>query len=247
MANLPSRLSLSWDSFWHDLEAAPPEPGRTERVMALLEELSRHADQFRAVWHPLGFIYVELLRTAKSTLRLHIWLGSSRRRTPSQLLVHAHTWHLTSHVIAGVLDNSIIQVVSDTTSPTHRLFQIEGSTEEDWIQPTSELVAYQVISTERVGKGNRYTIEPGEFHFTEVPEGVLTSTIVLAVRHPGLTERALGEPHVPEHRVSRERCTPDEVTDAAREVALELIGRTSGQRPLGSGPFKDAAARREFS
>ncbi len=197
-----------------------------QRAVALVQEIAAGRARFPAVRHPLGFIYAPLFREWPWTLRLHIWLREAPRPQLTTSPIHDHTWELTSFVVCGALENRIIHV-HDVEDPTHRVFEIRGVGGNDMLQPTERLVRFHCSSAERLLQGDRYVVAAGQFHFTEVPEGITTATIVLAERKTTAPERSLGPLHTPEHQMTRADCPPSELAQAAQTVLLTLVGAST--------------------
>ena len=195
-----------------------------DQAVELLGDIAGGQLTFAAVRHPLGFIYAPLLRAGSTALRLHIWLSGATRPQLTTSPIHDHTWQLTSYVVCGRLENCLVEI-HDSTTPTHRVFEISGVGGADSLRPTERLVEFRVAATQAVRAGDRYTIEAGRFHFTEVPEDCTAATIVLASRKASVPERSLGPLRVPEHEMTREVCPPTELA-AAATVVSGLLGQS---------------------
>ncbi len=194
-------------------------------AVALVREIAHSRASFAAVRHPLGFIYSPLLREGPTALRLHIWLAGVSRPRLTTSPIHDHTWQLISYVILGGLENHIVEI-SDSAEPTHRIFEIRGAGGADRLWPTDRLVGFRVASVQKVQAGERYTIEAGRFHFTEVSPDHTVATLVLAERKAPVPERSLGPLHLPEHEMTREACPPGELCGAAARVLDSLVDQS---------------------
>jgi hypothetical protein len=194
-----------------------------DRAVSLLQEIAGGRARFPAVRHPLGFLYAPLLREWPRALRLHIWLPDAPRPQLTTSPIHDHTWQLTSFVVCGELENRTIHV-EDARDPTHRIFEIRGAGGDDLLEPTERLVRFGCSGVERVRQGGRYVVAAGQFHFTEVAEGVTTATIVLAERKRSTPERSLGPLGTPKHAMRRADCLPAELAEAAEAVLATLAG-----------------------
>src|SRR6266536_227127 len=137
--------------------------------------------------------------------------------------IHDHTWQLTSFVVCGELENRVIQV-DDVDDPTHRVFEIRGTGSDDFLRPTERLVRFRCSGIERVKQGGRYVMAAGQFHYTQVAEGITTATVVLAERKTTSPERSLGPFDMPRHRMTRADCSPTELAEAAHAVLVALVG-----------------------
>ncbi|HZD71893.1 MAG TPA: hypothetical protein VFA45_24150 [Actinomycetes bacterium] len=194
-------------------------------AVALLREIAVSRASFAAVRHPLGFIYATLLREGPTALRLHIWLAGLARPRLTTSPIHDHTWQLMSYVICGELENHIVEI-NDSAEPTHRVFEIKGAGGADRLRPTDRLVRFRVASVQRVQARERYTIEAGRFHFTEVSSDRTVATLVLAERKAPVPERSLGPRHLSEHQTTREACPPGELRSAAARVLDTLVNQS---------------------
>ena len=177
-----------------------------------------------AFTHPLGFIYLPLLRMPTGALRLHIWLDDEAMVPLGDGEVspmHDHTWNMTSHVICGALDNVIVDIEADGDRPTHRVFEIHGHGGIDDVRPTDTLVRVTGTRTERVETGRTYTMDSGLIHCTEPGRGVV-ATLVAARRTAERAERALGPLGLRAYSLRRVACPPDRVAKAASAVLSTL-------------------------
>ncbi len=193
------------------------------RAVSLLQDVAAGRARFPAVRHPLGFLYAPLLRERPQALRLHIWLHDAPRPQLTTSPIHDHTWQLTSFVVCGELENRVIQV-DDVDDPTHRVFEIRGTGSDDFLRPTERLVRFRCSGIERVKQGGRYVMAAGQFHYTQVAEGITTATVVLAERKTTSPERSLGPFDMPRRRMTRADCPPTELAEAAHAVLVALVG-----------------------
>lgn len=195
-----------------------------KEAMSVLREIARgrSCDAFA---HPLGFIYLPLLRMPDATLRLHIW-PNGRRVVPTGAgevsPMHDHTWDMISHVIWGELRNVIVSVVEDADAPTHRVFEIHGDGAVDDIRPTDTVVRIVGEGEDKVSVGQTYRMGSDLIHRTEPGPGVV-ATLVAARRTSKRVERALGPLELHGYRSERQICPPRRVV-AAAEAVLEALG-----------------------
>jgi hypothetical protein len=197
-----------------------------ERATAVLRALAAHrAPPGDAFAHPLGFVYLPLLRMPDATLRLHIWHddGDATRLGEGEIsAMHDHTWNMTSYVICGELRNVIVDVVEDAAAPTHRMFEIHGRGEVDEIRPTQTVVRVVGTHEDKVSAGQTYQMGSDLIHCTHPGSGVV-ATLVAARRTSKRVERALGPVGLPGYRSTRQVCPPARVAAAAAAV-LEALG-----------------------
>ncbi|HET6211996.1 MAG TPA: hypothetical protein VFE14_03880 [Micromonosporaceae bacterium] len=185
----------------------------------VLIRAARYADAL--IRHPLGFLCLPLHRGTGLGLCLHVWLPGLGDAELTTSPVHAHTWDLTSHVVCGQVNNELIGIEE---GGTHRICAIISEGGVDKISPTSRLVAYRVVGTQRVGPGQTYTLPAGRFHTTRTPAAA--ATLVLAETRLPPPEYALGDPGTRSHRVVRRPGTREEFRLAAQVLGVRY--ETSG-------------------
>jgi hypothetical protein len=197
-----------------------------ERAVAVLRALVAHREPPPTAFaHPLGFIYLPLLRMPDATLRLHIWHddGDARRLGDDEIsAMHDHTWDMTSYVICGELRNVLVDVVPEAAAPTHRVFEIHGRGDVDEIRPTETVVRIADTREDKVSAGQTYQMGSDLIHCTRPGPGVV-ATLVAARRTSKRIERALGPVGLPGYRSTRQACPPRRVAAAASAV-LEALG-----------------------
>jgi hypothetical protein len=207
-------------------------PKTRQRVESVLRHLAQGRDLAEgqggladAVVHPLGFVYVPLLRTPVQTLRLHIWPEGAKSERPNGTVVspmHDHTWDLASYVICGELRNVVVTVTEDRLAPTHRVFEIHGDGAVDDIRATGTVVRVVGEAEDKVSVGQTYRMGSDLIHRTEPGAGVV-ATLVAARRTSKRVERALGPLELQGYRSERQVCPPRRVAAAAAAV-LEALG-----------------------
>lgn len=175
--------------------------------------------------HPLGFLYLPLLRMSDATLRLHIWHNDPEPRPLGDDEIspmHDHTWDMTSYVICGELRNVVVTVENDRLAPTHRVFEIHGNGAVDDIRATDTVVRIVDECEDKVSVGQTYRMGSDLIHRTEPGAGVV-ATLVAARRTSKRVERALGPLELRGYRSERQVCPPQRVAAAAGAV-LEALG-----------------------
>lgn len=218
---------------------ARDDPGRlNEQLICLVHELSVGSRTFDAVYHPLGFVYVPLLRARDWTLRLHFWKagGVPVVGTWRPYMVHMHTWDLYSYVLQGDLVNQVISVEETSRRADFRVFEIVGKDRVSTISPTSTTVRASISSEQRVSAGHFYSLPHGQYHTTLNPSGRDIVTAALVVRVPGTMERTLGPLDGQTHDIVRRPCASSELADhAAAAMATLRSERHIDRVVLGAG------------
>lgn len=129
--------------------------------------------------HPLGFYFVRLAARERKTIRLHYWPANDREKGTAITPYHDHVWSLCSCILLGVIENVLLQLVSDETGK-FQMAQIHQTGNVDEVIPVSSRVNLQVESREVHRAGSFYEIAPRVFHYSDVPVGQATVTVVLA-------------------------------------------------------------------
>src|SRR5690349_16404619 len=130
---------------------AAGRPVSNETVTSLLRKIAHRVYLPAAFFHPLGFVYVPLMRGAGWSMRLHLWNNQGPRTPLTTSPYHMHTWDLTSYVYTGRLANELVEVTADRERPEYRVFDILGDGRQSTLQPTEQLVRARVCGNEEVG------------------------------------------------------------------------------------------------
>ncbi len=185
-----------------------------------------------AVDHPLDFVCIPLVRTRRSGVCGHIWIGSRGSRT-----IHAHSWHLYSEVIHGAIANEIFRVVGHVDGE-FGVVHVHSEDLTDRITPTGTKVRVDGRVAEVCRVGESYTLGASTFHrSTPVGDGP-AMTLVRATMLAGQHDRVLVRRPGSEDTVRR-RCLSED-----RALALVAMFRDAidgGEPPTAPNA---AAARR---
>lgn len=154
--------------------------GFVDRDAVVLRENVRKAVATRGyecILHPLGFYFIRLAEQGKTTIRLHYWPANHREKGTAITPYHDHVWDLCSCVLAGTLENVLLQLDSDE----HGDFQvavINQSGNVDEVVPAPTRVRIRVQSSQRYSAGEFYEIRPRVFHYTNVqPEDAVLTVV----------------------------------------------------------------------
>ena len=211
---------------------SPPSRGATARRSRLTPDaetcllaVRRQPAAWKAVWHPLGFMDIELFANQAEFLRLHIWSEVAGSYRSSGLSIHKHDWSMSSQVLCGVVENRIYDVLTDRP-PTHRIYRIEYSGEVNQLQATDRVVRCELRESEKVQAGATYTLAPDTFHDIAPPLiHSTTATLVKGIRHPSVRNEVLGPLDAHElYETERVLCDPASVREA---IDLVIAARRS--------------------
>ncbi|MEW2433065.1 hypothetical protein AB0952_02590 [Streptomyces caniferus] len=198
-------------------------------AVAALEDVTSGRRELRAVYHPLGFFCLPVLRDGDEGVCVHVFEpGTSDRVELTTSAVHCHSWELTSFVLYGEVGNLRSRVCQDPVQPTHRVFQVHSSPSGvDEIQPTSRLVRCEPGPEQTSARGQVYRLPAGAFHSTVVPSGSTAATLVLGRSLPRHSDLSLGPVDGTGHRVVRQTCDAAQTARTARSA----LRRIHGQHP----------------
>lgn len=231
-----------------DLITERRQPNLLRRhVVDLLDGIASGSRTFRALYHPLEFVYVPLLRGDGWTLRLHIWLtdvtsGSSLsggthgnplpNKAGGNSPYHAHTWDLKSYVLLGDLENQLVHADQTAIDPLLRVYKVVGQGDVDLFERTDAVVRPEIESSERVHEGEMYGMASGKYHTTLNPSGGALVTVAFIERVPGTEEQVLGPLDGASHSYVRQTCPSEDLQEhAARTLAaLPEARRAAGTR-----------------
>ncbi len=209
----------------HDLLAAPQVD--TDRVRRLLRAEVRdwmdRGEVPAGVVHPLTFLYFPLHRAEKTTLRLHIWPSWREYAVPTTSEYHKHAWSLTSYIIAGTVRNEMPRItLVDRSVADYRLFDIEGRTGEDRIQPRDEWVRFEDDVIDHHRRHSVYRIVVDRYHASTSAPHEFAATLCLVDRSVLGREVTLGPVDGIAHVTHRRPVPAEDARLAIKELALHL-------------------------
>jgi hypothetical protein len=207
---------------YHDVLKELSGGGAREWACEVLDRVSQGRSSVAGIRHPLGFVCLPLERDRGYGVCLHIWSGRLPPVTPTTSQVHSHSWDLVSHVLYGQVRN-VHALVTDAPrgeDPTHRVFRVSSSPDEDHILPTPRTVRYAEGRVDAFGPGDTYTLDAGVFHSSVIPAE--TATIALGKDRHGCADLSLGPLTTPVHQVTRARFDRGATAHAARLARRNL-------------------------
>ncbi len=218
---MDSTASMDFDTLDGMLRSDPARVTAGALASEALRDIADGRWELPAIRHPLGFLCLPLVRDGAKGVCVHLFDGGSGDRP--EPLVHAHSWTLTSLVLQGCVTNLSMGVLDRPADPTHRVFEVHSDPGgADEVRPTSRLVRSELRGARESGRGEVYTVQPGEFHATVVAESRSAATLVLGRTLPGRTDLSLGPLHGGGHHSVREVCDRRQ-TECAVRTALRRI------------------------
>jgi hypothetical protein len=145
-----------------------------ESIMRLLSEQPTDV-----ILHPLGFYMAKLNRSGATDIRLHYWPADHRERGTAVTQYHDHVWALRSCILAGEIENVLLDVVPDDHGQ-FQLAQIHQRAGTDEVVPAPQPVSIRETARDTHRVNEFYEIEPRRFHFTDVAAGRAALTVVRA-------------------------------------------------------------------
>lgn len=190
-------------------------------IARMLDEVLSCPAEFDIVWHPLGFMYIKLLKSERHSLRLHIWTQEQPLYSQVMSPIHNHIWNLQSYVLCGTIINHSVQIDFKPDVYTHRIYKITYNNNLNILTPTSTLVAYKIISSARFHSGERYTVASGDFHLTETAGKRTVATLVLSEDVESVPPQSLGPIVADEYRMTRLPCDLQSIRRAVFAVKAQ--------------------------
>lgn len=168
-----------------------------------------------AVDHPLDFVCIPLVRTRRSGVCGHIWIGSRGSRT-----IHAHSWQLYSEVVHGAMANEVFRVVGHADGE-YSVVHVHSENLTDRMTSTGTNVHVDGKVAEVCREGGAYTLGVNTFHrSTPVGDGPVM-TLVRATVFAGCHDRVLVRSPSSDGTVRRRRLPED------RALALVAMFRNA--------------------
>ncbi|MEM7155908.1 MAG: hypothetical protein AAF799_23860 [Myxococcota bacterium] len=197
------------------------EPLPVTQLRALLRGLS--AEPPPGTWHPTGFIVVRVLTDEQGALRLHLWPTASREQGQPCWPVHDHVWSLRSHVLCGTVHSHGYDV-DDDAAGDRTLYAVEyGADDRSCMHRGDRGVRLSARVPERIEAGQRYEVQAGSFHASQVPAGAMAATLVATTVTDRAHPRVVGPRHGPSVvPVVRPRAEPNLMLGLLEQVAAGL-------------------------
>ena len=183
-------------------------------IRDLLEYLKARPPVESSAWHPLGFVLLKLGTVeGLGSIRLHIWPEKGRRPQSPYWAIHNHIWTLNSHIICGGATNEIYRVEPNKKRGVYQFYKVRYEQNKSILEATRIRVSCDIDSSVIHGIGEYYEVGSNQYHATRVPEGVLTSTIVITTdvtpSNPSVVGYLEGNAT---YIYERQACTPLEVS-----------------------------------
>lgn len=205
--------------------------GHAPRIVPMLcrralDEIVAGRCDITAVRHPLGFLCLPVYRDGEYGVCVHLWSPGVTLAHAVRSPVHSHSWDLVSFVLFGQVGNTVLQVVDDAVTGTHRIFEIRSRGDIDEVRATPRLVRCQPARHRAAGPGGTYRLRAGRFHASVIEGEPEAATVVLG-RTRATPDLLVGPPDGPSHRICRQRCGAQETAEAAR-IVVDRLARAAG-------------------
>ncbi len=160
----------------------------------ILSTIERQAGR-DAIWHPLGFVSSTLQADDSGILKLHLWPRGERRPKQPNWAIHDHSFHISSRVLAGKVQNVSYEVIPGESA---RRYTVSYTNFDSVLVATSETVDCITVATKTMVAGDRYELPLGTYHETIVPAPEMSLTIVLKSGGEKVPPNVIGELDIPE-------------------------------------------------
>src|ERR1700694_1120508 len=110
-------------------------PGASDSDMfQLLDDLACSARLLDALWHPLGFVNLDLGASNQDIYRVHIWPQHERHAKTLDWRIHTHVYGLESFVVLGAITDRrySVQIAGNTGK---RLFGVRYNKDGSVLEP----------------------------------------------------------------------------------------------------------------
>lgn len=185
------------------------------------EAVIPNLEQFEGIWHPNGFIVVQLGTNPKhGALRLHIWPADLRHERSEKPGIHDHAWHLASIGLRGTYREEYYDLtkVSDISEEERiaigalRSFQVGYNPgHPDQLAFDGNIFTATAIKEDTMEKGGIHWIMAKDFHNTTIPESECVATLALDSRPMGFSPHVLLDTGVDSLQSDRLVATHDEL------------------------------------
>jgi hypothetical protein len=135
------------------------------------------ARTYECILHPLGFYFIRLAEHEDTTIRLHYWPANHQEKGTAVTPYHDHVWSLCSCVLAGALENVLLQLDPDENG-NFQVADINQVGNIDQVIPASSRVQIRIQSSQTYRADEFYEIPPRVFHCTNVlPEDAVLTVV----------------------------------------------------------------------
>lgn len=166
-------------------------PGVCAAALELIEELVARPDVVALNRHPLGFAHAKLGTFEGGVIRLHIWPSEPIPVQDPPWLIHRHSWHLTSYVFRGGVENNIYEIEPDDRGD-RRLYTVGYEGDSSVMKATDKVVTCVTLSSQEVLEGHRYEVDGSAFHSTNTASRMPTATIAITGKSSGQVPTVIG-------------------------------------------------------
>lgn len=189
-------------------------------TLSAVESMLRATTVPRVVLHPLRFLCVPIVRRPAYGVCAHVWNDGMR----ASETIHAHSWDLHSHVVAGALTNETFDVTEHGRG-LYRVVHVHSRGMDDYVAPTNKIVDPGEPTGTFHREGESYEMAAGTFHRSIPVQGRETMTIVVARTVPGGHDKVLMSLAVQASTTHRELASRSRSVATVRAVRDALRSR----------------------
>jgi hypothetical protein len=197
-----------------------------------LSQIAAGQSEVLAVRHPLGFACLPFYRVEQFGACVHVWPNKWQASKLTTSPYHCHSWHLLSYILYGSVGNQLVEVSEGTQ---YKAFAVTGENGTDHIVATGARMDIRVSEPDFCEAGDFYELAAGLFHASAMrDDGRPAATLVLGSHYPDRLDVTLGEPHIENHEVTREKFDAAQ-TAAIAELAMLELRQTVSPTPANVG------------
>lgn len=189
--------------------------------------------------HPNGFIQLDLMLDPESRIanrRLHVWPDNSDDfpRQKVRTSIHDHKFDMSSEILVGELRQVTFNFSLEwemLEGPTHQIYVARYSERHSsTLEPSGAVCRLASMSEEVYEPGEIYEQDAATFHDTEIPDGVLTATLMTKVKEYEFHQPRVMVPigFTPDNDFRRDEVDVDLLWDKIDEAMEALLERIAG-------------------
>jgi hypothetical protein len=143
------------------------------------------------VWHPLGFIHVELAQSEiKDCFRMHVWSSDHRDAREQGDKIHDHLFHVKSRVVFGSIKNIRYQFIPNAQG-NHREVRVNYAPHGSSLLDSNLYGDLEEIGCDVLRAPTEYIVAKFELHETLLDTSDLALTIVHTTESEDYQPRAI--------------------------------------------------------
>ena len=174
-------------------------------------------NDYKFVWHPLGFIMCKLSDEGTRKIRLHIWPGNKRKIQNPAWLIHDHLFDLKSWVLVGKIQNQEFEPLY--SEPSKRIYFASYKGEKSVLERSDKTVSLVERKVEIIRAGQIYGISAGVFHKSSTVNDCTAITVCETIDKLNRKPMVIGENDGKEmYTYTRSMVTKEDLLNFIKEI-----------------------------